>query len=124
MPSRSKKYRSYRRKHRGGTAYSGTNNVNPDNYSSDAGAGNYILKNYGDMNTQLKNVDSNSSSNYIKTIGGRRRRMRKRTHRKRGGFISNLISQAIVPATLFGLSRRYRKNPRSSKHSKFSNRRY
>ena len=124
MPSRSRKSRSHRRKHRGGTAYSGTNNLNPENYSSDSGAGNYVLKTYGDMNTQIKNVESDPSSNYIKTIGGRRRRMRRRTHRKRGGFIGEIVNQAIVPATLFGLSRRYRKNPRSSKRSKFSNRRH
>lgn len=120
MPHRSRKARSYRRKHRGGTAYSSANNLNPENYSS-SGAGNYVLKNYGDMNTQLQNVNADPSSNYIKTVGGRRRR--RRTHRKRGGFLGEIVNQAIVPATLFGLSRRYRKNPRSSKHSKFSNRR-
>jgi hypothetical protein len=123
MPSRSRKSRSYRRKHRGGTAYSGSNNLNPENYSSDSGASNYMLNNYGDLNTQLKNFDSDSSSNYIKTIGGRRRRMRKRTNRKRGGFIGEIVNQAIVPATLFGLSRRYQKNPHQSRHRKFSSRR-
>lgn len=123
MPHRSRKSRSYRRKHRGGTAYSGTNNLNPENYSG-SGAGNYVLKNYGDMNTQLNNVGADPSSNYIKTVGGRRRRMRRRTHRKRGGFLGEIVNQAIVPAALFGLSRRYRKKPYSSKHSKFSNRRH
>ena len=106
------------RNKRGGAAPLGVSNVNqPDEY----GAGNYVLSKYGTVDQQYNNTfnQNNGLPNSANTLvdlkghqlGGRRKT---RHHRKkRGGFIGNIINQAIVPLTLLGLQQRMKKRSRS-----------
>lgn len=109
---------------RGGTL--GFSNVTQqDEY----GAGKYVLSKYGTETQQYANTfnQNNGLPNSANTLvdlkghqlGGRRRT--KSNRKKRGGFIGNVVNQAIVPLTLLGLQQRFkgRKNNSSKTRRRF-----
>lgn len=112
-----------RNKRRGGGALSFSNVTQPDEF----GAGKYVLGRYGSGEQQYNNTfnQNNGLPNSANTLvdlkgqqmGGRHKRT-KRHHKKRGGFISNVVNQAIVPLTLLGLQQRFKKRSRTNNSSK------
>ena len=110
------------RNRRGGGPLSFSNVNQPD----ESGAGNYVLSRYGTEAQQYSNTfnQNNGLPNSANTLvdlkghqlGGRRRT--KRHRKKRGGFIGNLVNQAIVPLTLLGLQQRFKKRSNKSARTK------
>lgn len=104
--------RKSRNKRRGG-ALSYSNVTQPDEF----GAGKYVFGHYGSGEQQFNNTfnQNNGLPNSANTLvdlkghqmGGRHRTRRHR--KKRGGFIGDVVNQAIVPLTLLGLQQRYKK---------------
>lgn len=106
--------RTFRNKRKRGGALNFSNVTQSDNY----GAGKYVLNTYGNTEQQFNNTfkqnGTQNSSNTIMTLKGKSfggRHKSKRNH-KRGGFISNVVNQAVVPLTLLGLQQRF-KNKRN-----------
>jgi hypothetical protein len=62
------------------------------------------------IGAQGQNVSVNPSATNLSMIqnGGRRRR-RHRSHNKRGGFVGEIVNQAIVPLSLLGMQQTYRR---------------
>jgi hypothetical protein len=84
-------------------------------YQNSSGASQHVLKTYGNGEQQFNNALGSKSqphSNALQLLGGRRRT--KRHHKKRGGFAGNVVQQAIVPLTLFGLQQRFKKRSNNS----------
>ena len=107
-----------RRRQRGGSAEAQSAPA-PAPYSD---AASYVAANYGDGNTQWNNVfgpqSTSTMGNEIVNLnhpqmvqanvpqgGGRRRRGSRKG--KRGGFLGNVVSQAIVPFGLLALQNKY-----------------
>ena len=96
-------------------------------------ASKYILDNYGTADKQYSNVFdqlpgvSNSgypgASNVIRTLSGQvagsRHKRNGGTRKKRGGFWGQLINQAIVPFSIFGLQQTYGRKRSSNKTRRF-----
>ena len=113
MRKQSRKSTSKRR--RGGAL--GFSNVNQqDAY----GAGKYVLNTVGSQSQQYANTfnQNNGLPNSANTLvplkgllhkGGRHGT--KRHRKKRGGFINNVVNQAIVPLTLLSLQQKFKKKP-------------
>lgn len=101
MSRTSHRKRSNRR--RGGAA-------NPSSYSS---ASTYMRATVGTGNQQYNNVfessKNSSNSNSIVGLQGQRAGKRGGTKKRRGGYWSQVINQAIIPFTLLGLQQTYRR---------------
>ena len=82
---KSKHYSSKRRHYTGGATSAST----------------YAMSVVGDTNTQFKNVFGPANN---------RQKHRGRGKTKKGGYWSQVISQAVVPFTLWGMQNRYRRN--------------
>jgi hypothetical protein len=114
--------RKSRNKKRGGAALSYSNVTQPDA----SGAAKYVLGLYGSEEQQFNNTfnQNNGLPNSANTLvdlkghqlGGRHRT--KRHRKKRGGFIGDVVNQAIVPLTLLGLQQRYKKRSNNSAKTK------
>jgi hypothetical protein len=107
----------------------GSENSQYDRVFSQAGPyasipGNVSIGAQGQNSTLLGAPNSNSLS-LIQTAGSRRRRSHKTrsTKRRRGGFLGQVINQAIVPIGLLGMQQTYRRNKYHNNSSK-SRRRY
>lgn len=128
-----------RRKHmKGGNPYSsastygsyvnGSDNAQYDRVFSQAGPygsvpGNESIGAQG-QNATFQGAPNASSLALIQKAGSRRRRASRRSHTKkrRGGFLGQIINQAIVPFGILGMQQSYKRNKRSA--HKRSNRRY
>jgi hypothetical protein len=95
--------RSNRRRRGGGAA-------NPSTYDS---ASTYMRATVGTGNQQYDNVfessKNSSNSNSIVGLQGQRAGKRGGTKKRRGGYWSQVINQAIIPFTLLGLQQTYRR---------------
>jgi len=129
-----------RRKMRGGNApYSsassygsyvnGSENSQYDRVFSQAGPyasvqGNVSIGAQG-QNANMLGTPSDNNLSLIQSAGSKRRHSRKRHHTKkrRGGFLGQVINQAIVPFGLLGMQQTYRRNKNRNTSSK-SRRRY
>ena len=84
--------------------------ANPASYDS---ASTYMRATVGTGNQQYNNVFESSknstNSNSIVGLQGQRAGKRGRTKKRRGGYWSQVINQAIVPFTLLGLQQTYRR---------------
>jgi len=104
MPRTSHRKRSNRR--RGGAAGA----ANPSTYDS---ASTYMRATVGSGNQQYDNVfessKNSSNSNSIVGLQGQRAGKRGGTKKRRGGYWSQVINQAIIPFTLLGLQQTYRR---------------
>ena len=104
MPRTSHRKRSNRR--RGGAAGA----ANPSTYDS---ASSYMRATVGSGNQQYDNVfessKNSSNSNSIVGLQGQRAGKRGGTKKRRGGYWSQVINQAIIPFTLLGLQQTYRR---------------
>jgi hypothetical protein len=105
MPRTSNRKRSNRR--RGGAAAGA---ANPSTYDS---ASTYMRATVGTGNQQYNNVfessKNSSNSNSIVGLQGQRAGKRGGTKKRRGGYWSQVINQAIIPFTLLGLQQTYRR---------------
>jgi hypothetical protein len=105
MPRTSNRKRSNRR--RGGAAAGA---ANPSTYDS---ASTYMRATVGTGNQQYDNVfessKNSSNSNSIVGLQGQRAGKRGGTKKRRGGYWSQVINQAIIPFTLLGLQQTYRR---------------
>lgn len=104
--------RRHRRRHRGGDAST------------------WALQNYGDLNQQTANVQQGNQLTPLSGApavlpananpglkgGGSRRH---HTRRQRGGYWSQVLNQAMVPLSLFGL-KKYMDSRRKTKHHSIS----
>jgi len=73
------------------------------------------------QNANLVGGPNASSLSLIQSAGTKRRSKRlHRTKKRRGGFLGQVLNQAIVPFTLLGMQQKYRRNKSSTK----SRRRY
>jgi hypothetical protein len=106
MSRTSHRKRSNRR--RGGASAPGA--ANPSSYDS---ASTYMRATVGTGNQQYNNVfessKNSSNSNSIVGLQGQRAGKRVGTRKKRGGYWSQVINQAIIPFTLLGLQQTYRR---------------
>jgi hypothetical protein len=76
------------------------------------------------QNANLVGAPNASSLSLIQSAGTKRRHKRAhRTKKRRGGFLGQVINQAIVPFTLLGMQQKYRRN-KTNHSSKKSRRRY
>jgi hypothetical protein len=133
--------RRNRRKMRGGTGSSlyssassygsyvnGTENSQYDRVFSQSGPyasvqGNMSIGAQG-QNANLVGAPNAGSLSLIQSAGTKRRHKRvHRTKKRRGGFLGQVINQAIVPFTLLGMQQKYRRN-KSNHSSTKSRRRY
>jgi hypothetical protein len=105
MPRTSNRKRSNRR--RGGAAAGA---ANPSTYDS---ASTYMRATVGTGNQQYDNVfessKNSSNSNSIVGLQGQRAGKRGGIKKRRGGYWSQVINQAIIPFTLLGLQQTYRR---------------
>jgi len=103
MPRTSQRKRSNRRRGGAGAA-------NPSTYDS---ASSYMRATVGTGNQQYNNVfessKNSSNSNSIVGLQGQRAGKRGGTKKRRGGYWSQVINQAIIPFTLLGLQQTYRR---------------
>lgn len=97
-----------RSNHRRGGAAAGA--ANPSTYDS---ASTYMRATVGTGNQQYNNVfessKNSSNSNSIVGLQGQRAGKRGGTKKRRGGYWSQVINQAIIPFTLLGLQQTYRR---------------
>jgi hypothetical protein len=104
--ARRSRSRRHSRKHRGGSTQGAPN---PSSYSS---AASYQEAVNGSANSQYSRVfdqaGNSSQSNAIVGIQGQRAGKRRR-HSKRGGFLGQVINQAIVPFGILGMQQTYRR---------------
>lgn len=94
--------------------------------ADESGAGKYVLSRYGTGEDQYNNTfdQNNGLPNSANTLvdlkgnqlGGRHKKSRRQ--RKRGGYIGNVVNQAIVPLTLLGLQQRFKKRSNNSGKTK------
>ena len=88
----------------------GGNAANPSSYDS---ASSYMRATVGTGTQQYNNVfessKNSSNSNSIVGLQGQRAGKRGGTKRKRGGYWSQVINNAIIPFTLLGLQQTYRR---------------
>jgi hypothetical protein len=76
------------------------------------------------QNANLVGAPNAGSLSLIQSAGTKRRHKRvHRTKKRRGGFLGQVINQAIVPFTLLGMQQKYRRN-KSNHSSTKSRRRY
>jgi len=77
------------------------------------------------QNASMPGTPSANNLSLIQSAGSKRRHSRKRHHTKkrRGGFLGQVINQAIVPFGLLGMQQSYRRNKHRNTSSK-SRRRY
>jgi hypothetical protein len=76
------------------------------------------------QNANLVGGPNASSLSLIQSAGTKRRRKRgHHTKKRRGGFLGQVLNQAIVPFTLLGMQQKYRRN-KSNHSSTKSRRRY
>jgi hypothetical protein len=77
------------------------------------------------QNANMLGTPNASSLSLIQNAGSRRRRSQKRRHTKKryGGFLGQVINQAIVPFGLLGMQQSYRRNKHSNNKSR-TQRRY
>lgn len=140
MPkTRHTKRRSSRRhKMRGGSSYgsassystfvNGSENAQYDRTFSQSGPyastpGNTIIGAQG-QNANLVGAPNANNLSLIQSAGSKRRHktMKSRSKKRRGGFLGQVINQAIVPFGILGMQQTYRK--RSQKNLSRSSRRY
>jgi hypothetical protein len=77
------------------------------------------------QNASMSGVPNANSLALIQSAGSRHRRRRVRhTKKRRGGFLGNVINQAIVPFGLLGMQQSYRRNRSRSNGSMSRRRRY
>ena len=111
MSRTSHRKRSNRR--RGGA---GAGAANPSSYNS---ASSYMRATVGTGNEQYNNVfessKNSSNSNSIVGLQGQRAGKRVRTKKRRGGYWSQVINNAIIPFTLLGLQQTYRRKKGGNK---------
>ena len=102
----SRKSHRKRSNHRRG----GSGAANPSSYDS---ASTYMRATVGTGNQQYDNVfessKNSSNSNSIVGLQGQRAGKRGGTKKRRGGYWSQVINQAIIPFTLLGLQQTYRR---------------
>ena len=113
--------RRHTRKHRKG----GSGAASPSTYSDSAS---YMLKTVGNGNTQWNNVFSQgkgSSSGFpgeSNSIKGLQGQQAGGSRKRKGGFWSQIINQAIVPFSIFGMQQSFRRSKRGGnktrKHKK------
>jgi hypothetical protein len=76
------------------------------------------------QNASMPGTPNADSLGLIQSAGTKRRRKRGyHTKKRRGGFLGQVINQAIVPFTLLGMQQKYRRN-KSNHSSTKSRRRY
>jgi hypothetical protein len=75
------------------------------------------------QNANMAGSPSAGSLALIQKAGSRHRRGKHTTKKRRGGFLGQVINQAIVPFGLLGMQQSYRRNKSQSSSSK-SRRRY
>jgi hypothetical protein len=133
--------RRHKRKMRGGNGSSpyssassynsyvnGTENSQYDRVFSQSGPyasvqGNMSIGAQG-QNANLVGAPNASSLALIQSAGTKRKHKRvHRTKKRRGGFIGQVINQAIVPFTLLGMQQKYRRNKTNNSTAK-TRRRY
>jgi hypothetical protein len=112
-----------------GSYVNGTENSQYDRVFSQAGSygsvpGNTSIGAQG-QNANMLGTPNASSLSLIQNAGSRRRRSQKRRHTKKryGGFLGQVINQAIVPFGLLGMQQSYRRNKHSNNKSR-THRRY
>jgi hypothetical protein len=110
-----------------GSYVNGSQNSQYDRTFSQAGPygsvpGNLIIGAQG-QNATMQGTPNANSLALIQRAGSRRKRMMRRTKKRRGGFLGEVINQAIVPFALLGMQQSYRRNKNRSSKSN-SRRRY
>lgn len=112
-----------------GNYVNGSENSQYDRVFSQSGAyasvpGNTIIGAQG-QNANMVGIPNASSLSLIQSAGSRRRhrKVKHNTKKRRGGFLGQVINQAIVPFGLLGMQQSYRRNRHSNTSSK-SRRRY
>jgi hypothetical protein len=101
--------------------YKGGNAANPSSYSS---ASTYGMAVVGSGDSQFDRVFNNGSNSNVITglqgqvAGGRRRKS------KKGGFLGEVINQAIVPFGILGMQQTYNKRKHSNSRKTHRRRRY
>ena len=98
------------RKHRGGAGA-----PNPSSYSSGAGYG--VAVNGGSVEDQFNRTFMGTGPANYRGVQGQMTGG-KRSRRKRGGFLGEIINQAIVPFSILGMQQTYRKKHRGGKKSR------
>jgi hypothetical protein len=99
------------RKHRGGAGA-----PNPSSYSSAASYG-LAVNGTGDQQYARTFEGPGSGPGVYTGVQGQKAGG-KRTRRKRGGFLGEIINQAIVPFTILGMQQTYRKKHRGGRKSR------
>jgi hypothetical protein len=111
-----------------GSYVNGTENSQYDRVFSQSGPyasvqGNMSIGAQG-QNANLVGAPNAGSLSLIQSAGTKRRHKRvHRTKKRRGGFLGQVINQAIVPFTLLGMQQKYRRNKSHNSTTK-SRRRY
>jgi len=111
-----------------GSYVNGSENSQYDRVFSQAGEygavpGNVSIGAQG-QNASMPGTPNANSLALIQSAGTKRRRKRgHHTKKRRGGFLGQVINQAIVPFTLLGMQQKYRRN-KSNHSSTKSRRRY
>jgi hypothetical protein len=109
-----------------GSYVNGSENSQYDRVFSQAGPyggvpGNVSIGAQG-QNASMPGTPNANSLALIQSAGTKRRRKRgHHTKKRRGGFLGQVINQAIVPFTLLGMQQKYRRN--KSNHSSTNSRR-
>jgi hypothetical protein len=76
------------------------------------------------QNASMIGTPNAASLSLVQSAGTKRRHKRgHRTKKRRGGFLGQVINQAIVPFTLLGMQQKYRRNKNQNNTTK-SRRRY
>jgi len=71
--------------------------------------GNLLIGAQG-QNTSMAGVPNANSLSLIQSAGSRRRKSKYHTKRRRGGFLGQVVNQAIVPFGILGMQQSYRRN--------------
>jgi len=110
-----------------GSYVNGSENSQYDRVFSQAGPyasvqGNVSIGAQG-QNAGMLGTPNNNNLSLIQSAGSKRRHSRKRNHTKKrhGGFLGQVINQAIVPFGLLGMQQTYRRN--KNRNTSFRSRR-
>jgi hypothetical protein len=76
------------------------------------------------QNASMPGTPNANNLALIQNAGSRRRRGRRNTKKRRGGFLGQVLNQAIVPFGILGLQQSYKRNKSRSSKFRGSRRRY
>jgi hypothetical protein len=62
------------------------------------------------QNANMVGTPNSNSLSLIQSAGSRHRRGRRHTKKRRGGFLGQVVNQAIVPFGILGMQQSYRRN--------------